>query len=118
MNPFPKDWELIGLFECEPDCLDENVPWCFNQLTFNTVRDEDEEVSVISPGYEELKWEWRKNGQLIAQFDLHWVSSLEVIKENEKESLVARFRDKHLMPLVLHVKPFVSLSWGTNATIP
>jgi hypothetical protein len=118
MDPFPKDWELIGLFECEPDCLDANVPWCYNQLTFKTSRNENEIICVIAPGYEELQWEWRNNGQKIIELNLCSVAGLDVTMENGKESLIAHFRDKFLMPLVFQLKPHINISWGTDEYLP
>jgi hypothetical protein len=118
MNPFPKDWELIGLFECEPECLDADIPWCYNQLTFRTSRGDDQITCIISPGYEELQWEWRQNGLKITELNLHSVAGLDVMFENGKESLIAHFRDKFLIPLVLQLKPHINILWGTEEYLP
>jgi hypothetical protein len=114
MNPFPKDWELIGLFECEPDCLDADIPWFYNSLTFKTNRANDELTCIIEPADEVLKISWQRNARKIVDLDLHWISGLEIVMAHPNESLIVQFRDKNLLPLVLQLKPYINLCWGTN----
>jgi hypothetical protein len=38
MKPFPDEWKLLDLFEVEPRLLDPDVPWAYNEMTFETVR--------------------------------------------------------------------------------
>jgi hypothetical protein len=118
MEPFPKDWELIGLFECEPKSLDPVVPWAYNHLTLHTVRNNDEISCMIEPGYEVVTIIWKKNGQEIVNLDLHWVQGLEVEMKEGNEFLSAHFRDKSLLPLILQLKPTIGVKWGTSNSFP
>ena len=50
MLSFPDEYELIGLFESEPELFDgEDKPWAYNELKFTTVRGDDQVVVTIYP---------------------------------------------------------------------
>jgi hypothetical protein len=118
IEPLPKDWELIGLFECEPKCLDPSMPWSYNQLTFHTVRNNDEIICVIEPGDEVVEIILKNSGREIVNLDLHWVQGLEVQMKDGNEFLTIYFRDKNLIPLILQLKPVIGVKWGTSSSFP
>ena len=35
MRPFPDNFELENFFECEPEVLDEDMPWACNELNIS-----------------------------------------------------------------------------------
>jgi hypothetical protein len=112
MNPFPDDWQLIGLFESEPALLDPGLPWVYNRLTFQTQRGCDRIVSEIEPASEILTIRWWHQGELRLNLDLRWVSSLTVCLEG-KDALIANFRGGVCLdPLELQLRPRLLLSWS------
>ena len=114
MKPFPEEHDLIALFECEPVLADKDVPWSYNHLTFKTTRGLDQIVCEIEPGYHTLKFEWKQNAQSLVTLDLNWVAGLTAELTGQAEALIATFRDEHLKPLRIQLKPNVSVSWGTT----
>lgn len=118
MQPFPAEHELLSLFESEPEVLDPGVPWAYNKLRFRTVRADDEIDREIEPGYEELRLRWSRAGKEVVRLDLRWVSGLAVEVADGSEALVAKFRDHHLRPLRLELRPAVHLAWGTSLELP
>ncbi len=118
MNPFPEEWELLALFESEPTIADRDVPWFYNRLTFETKRGTDEVRCAIEPGQETLEINWRQNGKEKLRLELHWVNGLRVFTGGGKDYLVASFRNNHLYPLEFHLKPGISLRWGTSMECP
>jgi hypothetical protein len=116
IEPFPQDWQLIGLFECEPSLLDPDVPWVYNRLRFLTERGPDRVECEIEPASEIVEVRWWQSGLLRLHLDLRWVRSLAVEEGPVHEALVAEFRYGRgfVNPLVLQLRPHVSVSWGTN----
>lgn len=118
MDPFPADYELLGLFECEPALTDVGVPWAYNALRFETTRGPDHVVCEIEPGYEEVRLRWSRDGAELVRLDLHWVAGLAVEAEAGREALVGTFRDEHVRPFRLQLRPHVHFAWGTSAQVP
>lgn len=114
MNPFPADWELIGLFETEPLLADVGVPWSYNRLEFSTERRNGLLKCIIEPGYETLKLQWSNERAPYVDLDLHWVSGIEVKNDNGREWMVVTMRDQCLFPLEVQLKPGIAVFWGTT----
>ena len=115
MKIFPDQYELIGLFECEPVLADAKVPWTYNRLQFTrTIADSTVEC-IIEPGYETLRFRWSLRGSEVMDLDLRWVSGLTVESEQGCEALVAQFRDRSgVSPLRIQLTPSIHVSWGTT----
>jgi hypothetical protein len=75
MNPFPQEWELLSLFECEPTIVDRGVPWEYNCLIFETSRGKDHIRCEIEPGYETIKLQWWQEKNDVLTLDLHWCAA-------------------------------------------
>jgi len=114
MEPFPKEHELISFFEGEPSLLEKGVPWAYNQLRFQVVVGEDRIVCEMAPGYEELTIRWDRAGTAIVDLQLYWVSGLVIEVDRIQETLVAKFRDRHLHDLRFRLRPHPHLAWSTN----
>jgi len=118
MNPFPDDWELLALFESEPQISDRDVPWFYNCLTFETTRGTDHIRCKIEPGYEKFKLNWWQGRDERLTLELSWVRALRVVTGGGKDYLVLSFRDPHLLDLEFHLKPTIRLRWGTSNECP
>jgi prepilin-type processing-associated H-X9-DG protein len=118
MNPFPNEWELLALFECEPVILDPNVPWAYNHLTFTSQRGQDSIVCVIEPGYSVVNFTWRYWRDVRVHLDLHWVQGIVIETGGGRDAMNLTFLDGHLRPLTLQLKPHISCIWGTNTEMP
>lgn len=118
MDPFPKEWELLALFESEPSIADRDVPWCYNVLTFETTRGSDRVCCEIEAGYEKIRLNWWHGQEQRLSLDLNWVSALRVITGGGKDYFVASFRDPHLLDLEFHLRPTICLRWATSVELP
>jgi hypothetical protein len=119
MDVFPAKHDLLALFETEPSLADAGVPWAYNALRFETQRGtNDRVICEIEPGYERLEIRWSRDGVDLIHLDLHWVNQLLVENEGGREALVARFRDDHLLPLRLQLRPSIHIRWGTDPEPP
>ena len=115
MNPFPAEYELVGLFESDPVLLDPLVPWAYNRLQFSRSMGESTIECVIEPGYETLKVRWIQGGAEVVNLDLRCVFGLTVELENDREALKAHFRDdRGVSPVSVQLKPTIHISWGTT----
>ncbi len=118
MEPFPDEWQLLSLFENEPQLLDPGVPWAYNNLTFETTRGSDRILCVIEPGSERLDFTWWHNQSKQLTLELHWVSALKVVTGGGYDYMIATFRDKHLSELRLQLRPTIECKWGTTNELP
>lgn len=117
MDPFPKEFELIGFFESDPEISERDVPWFYNRLTFKTIRGDDSIICSIEPGYGEIDLIWRKYGIEIAIFALRDVSALFINLSSGGEFMTAKFRYEDTLDFIFHLKPDVKMHWGNQKRI-
>ena len=108
MDPFPEDWELLSLFECEPETDD------YQFKRFDTTIQDDRIWCEIWRDELELKLKWWKNDDLRLDLDLRWVAGMQVETLKGCDAMNITFRESCLLPLRFQLKPFISLSWGTK----
>jgi hypothetical protein len=118
MNPFPDEWELLSLFESEPELWDPDIPWIHNIVIFETTRGLDQVRCEIDPSCGMLKLTWRHSGKEKLILDLHWVHGLQVVTGRGADYFIASFRDPFLCNLEFHLKPEVCMRWGTTNNCP
>ena len=118
MDPFPDEWELLALFECEPTITDRDVPWFYNCLKFETKRGADEIRCEIEPGYGILKLHWWQRGKEKLTLELYWVAGLRIVTGGGRDYLIANFRDRYLNDLEFQLKPESRLRWATSTECP
>jgi hypothetical protein len=116
IEPFPQDWQLIGLFECEPALADSDIPWVYNRLTFQTDRGDDRIACDLEPASEIIALRWWQRGQLRLRLDLRQVAALAVDLTPAREALLVTFRLRcaYLNPLEVQLRPELLISWGTS----
>ncbi|WP_028886825.1 hypothetical protein [Teredinibacter turnerae] len=117
MHQFPEDYELIGFFEVEPQVLDADVPWAYNELTFNASSSNGSLTTKMVTGSELINICWYQDGNEVLHIDLKGVLSLVVgspTNEYEINTLVISFRDKSVSKLFVKLRPYISVRWGYN----
>jgi len=114
MRPFPENYELESFFECEPEILDKEVPWAYNELTFKSKSDNGIlEVKMVT-GSEIMEVSWYQDSQIALNLKLKGVLTLQIIDEVKLDTLVASFRNQDTDDLVIKIRPVISISWGYN----
>lgn len=115
MNPFPKDYELVELFESEPKILDEEVPWYYNNLFFSLNRNDVTLVCLLQPAYGTISLHLKMNNRPIYDLSLENVAGMEIEKANGKEILKIILNDGNtIKTLLLETKPTIYLMSTTN----
>ena len=111
----PPEHELLELFEVEPVLRDQRIPWAYNTVTFTTRRGSDEVCCVLEPGFSGIEVTWTREGRVIVQLAVGRVEAVRAETDSWGERLVAVFNDKAAWsPLIVQLKPFVSVKWGTR----
>jgi hypothetical protein len=112
----PEPYELIELFESEPEVLDKDVDgWYHNTITFTVNRDGDEIVCTISPAYSDLRIKWLQKKRDIVNLEINNIESLSVIREEGREILCAQFDESlSIRDLYIRIKPDFHILWGTG----
>jgi hypothetical protein len=114
MEPFPKEHELISLFESEPRLTDSDLPWTYNTLTFELTRGKDKVECEIHPGYEQLEFRWFRGTDELVVLELRDVRGLEAEQSRDTDSLIVKFREEgSLRDLRIRLRPSIHVLWGT-----
>ena len=66
------------------------------------------------PGSELMDVIWTQEENTVLNLKLKGVLSLQVIDENNLDTLTAMFRNSFVKNLVIKIKPVISISWGYN----
>lgn len=112
MNPFPEDFELLSIFESEPEVLDANVPWFYNILTFRGERDGLKYRIKISPACGDLVISIGDSNHPITQLSITAVSALRLHEGHGDAVLMASFpSDSGRGLLKIRLRPHLSIEW-------
>ena len=118
VDPFPEEWELLSLFECEPKLEEGDIPWAYDRLTFDSTRGSNRILCLIEPIYERLDFTWWHNQTKHLELKLRWVQGITISSGGGIDCMVATFRDSFLEPLRLQLKPTIECEWGTTRDCP
>jgi hypothetical protein len=107
MKPFPEPWELIGLFEAEPEETDPGLAWKYNLIRFVRTRGSERMECWIHQADHEVGFRWTVEGTDKIVLDLHHVVGLTVYREHGREGLALTLRDDHFHPIRIDLAPMV-----------
>lgn len=117
MHQFPEDYELIGFFEVEPEVLDKDIPWAYNELTFISNSTNGTLIVKMVSGSEIMHIEWKQDENVVLELELKGVLGLTVGDGKNGYSmntLVAKFRDSNVKSLFITIRPLITFKWGYN----
>jgi len=110
MLELPEEYELIGLFECEPHLASRDTPWAYNSITFKTFRGNDYLFCKIEPDVGELVFIWTVEGIQRAHIKINSLKSISVHLDKNDEFLIAssgEYSPKQL--LKIRIKPYIAI---------
>ncbi len=113
MISFPEEFELMSLFESEPELLDgSDKPWIYNEVKFTAIRGDDKIVVQIYASFGQLSISWEKNGNQQLRIKLIELDKITVEKQYRDEFLTAvgTYADKSVL-LKLRLKPSISVEF-------
>jgi len=91
MMSLPDELSLLSLFECEPELLDENIPFIYNEATYEFSNSAEERfVLSISPSNSDIKIEVYSadRNELISFLDFKNVEGIEILLDKKEESQI------------------------------
>ncbi|QDV75313.1 hypothetical protein K2D_36030 [Planctomycetes bacterium K2D] len=108
MSPFPEDWQLLWVFECEPQESEQVFKRYGSEVNGYRV------VFECWPQEMEAKLAWWKGKEVLGRLELQWVRG--IVAETHKKgstALVFTFEKDCIRPLRFQVRPYPSVEWGT-----
>lgn len=115
MDPFPEKHELIGFFGVDPTLTDPDLPWIYNDVSFELEVEDRPFTVTINGGYGDLDIQWGASGNAAISLTLREVQGLRVVGEHGSEWLVADFREAAPVgPLRLQITPGFRLLWAAG----
>lgn len=110
MNPFPEEYELISLFESEPQLMDEDIPWFYNTLAFKIQRESDILSCMISPAYRSFSIDLTINERKIYSLGFRDVEGLTIEKDKDVERLIVEMNNEStFVTLIIQIKPQIRI---------
>ena len=93
MYVFPEENDFLSLFECEPLLLDTNakdVPFYYNEATYQFSNGEEDFIVTLAPSYGEVKIQvtQRSSNQLLSLLDIKRVDKFEITADQKESSSV------------------------------
>ncbi|MEJ8305321.1 hypothetical protein [Saccharibacillus sacchari] len=111
MNPLPEEYELISLFESEPQLMDEDIPWFYNTLTFKLQRESDILSCTISPAYQSFSIDLTINERKIYSLGFKDVKGLTIEKDKDVERLIVEMNDESaFVTLIIQTNPQIRIA--------
>ncbi|MBP0030795.1 hypothetical protein [Roseofilum sp. Guam] len=120
MEPFPDLYELISFFEVEPNITDPDIiPWFASTLTFENHFADNKIQVAIEPADECIRFNWSKENVPILLLNLEEVESLVIRNERNRETFIARFREKTgILDFEFMLRPHIQIKWGNKRFYP
>lgn len=87
----PDEFSFISLFECEPKLLDSNVPYFYNEATYEFNNSASERFVVsICPSYLDIKIQVYStdSNELLSLLDFKNVEAIEILSDKREESRI------------------------------
>ncbi|MBE6052905.1 MAG: hypothetical protein E7212_03170 [Clostridium sartagoforme] len=86
----PKELSLLSLFECEPKLLDNNVPYYYNEATYEFCNYAREKfVVIICPSYSDIKIQvYSYDNEILSILDFKSVNRFEILSDKKDESKI------------------------------
>ena len=112
MKNFPENYELVSFFECEPDILDDDIPWEYNEITFHSKSENGTLDVKMYMGSEKMSVVWSQNKKNVLDLSLSGTQTIEVIDQSKMDTLIVKFRSDTVKNLVIKIRPFISIVWG------
>lgn len=123
MQGYPEINDLRSLFECEPTLLDsteKEVPFFYNEATFQFSNLEEEFIVIISPAYRRVKIQvtHRPSTEVTTQLDLKRIDHFEIIADTRNHSsvLLRSVDDDYTQTIEIDFKPMFKLRIKDHST--
>ncbi len=115
IKKFPEEWQLLSIFESEPELSDPRIPWLHNKLMFDYRAADDHLRVIIWPADGDFEIQFSKGSVPIFRADYHWVSECNYYREGHKEYLQLKFNESAAtQDTFIFVKPTVFLQTGNT----
>ena len=98
----PQDYEILSLFGVEPTFSSDinQVPYFYNRSTYTFSNNEKQQFLVsLDPAYGEITIIIDDEGERICSLSFRNTQSLEILKDNEKESRIMILDDRRIIKL-------------------
>ncbi len=106
------EWELLSLFEVEPELLDAELPWYYNTAVYKVLVDQWRIEFSLAPSYGDFTL------HISSPSGFDWqMTDLEAIdliyREGPPETLVIRLNTGHLLMLTIRPTLTIRQTWRT-----
>lgn len=111
-NVSAEEWQLLSLFEVEPELLDAEVPWAYNDAVYRVQQGDLTLSFAIAPAYRDVRIVTEYQAQRL--YELHAVNVQDVryLKESRGEILEVILNQQE--KLTLRIKPRIGISHAFN----
>jgi hypothetical protein len=117
VKPFPKDYELLSIFESDPELSDADVPWFYNTLTFRGEWEGQKYLIMINPSYGQMEVRFGDPSSPFTHLSITEVLALRLHEGHREAVLMVSFSpDSGRGLLKIRLKPKLSIEWVFDQT--
>jgi hypothetical protein len=96
-----KELELLGCFGVEPQLLDPDDPWCYNDALYVVEVDGLSVSFAVQPSYRDVRIIIRKNGQRVYELNAVGVEDVRVVEEPGRDIVEVRLTEREWLQVQL-----------------
>ena len=111
MDPFPERWELVSLFESEPEVDHPDEPWPYTRARLSLVRGDGRLDFQDVPADQEVDLTYTVDGRVVVALALRRVLALRVYQEQGTEGLEVTMQDASRGDLRVQTAPDITFVW-------
>jgi hypothetical protein len=105
-----REWELLGCFGVEPQLLDPDVPWCYNDATYTVEVDGFSVSFAVQPSYLDVRLIVRRDGRRLYELNAVGVADVRVLEEPGRDVVEVRLSEREWLRVQL--RPRLEMTQG------
>lgn len=103
-----EDYELLGFFEVEPEMMEPDDPWPYNDSVYKVKKEGLSLSFAIHPSYKDVRLIIKQNENTIYELNAVGVNDVKISENKSKEYLEIVISERE--SLILKLKPFITVS--------
>jgi hypothetical protein len=96
-----KEWELLGCFGVDPEFLDPDVPWAYNDAAYLVKVDGLSVSFAIQPSYRDVRLIVRRGSQRLYELNALNVADVRVLDDPGRDIVEIRLSEREWLRLQL-----------------
>jgi hypothetical protein len=108
-----QEWQLLGCFGVEPQLLEPNVPWCYNDAAYVVEVDGLSVSFAVQPAYRDVRLIVRRDDQPLYELNAVGIEDMRVLDEPGRDIVEVRLSKREWLRVQL--RPRFEITQGFDS---